>query len=45
MSYEEKMQWGKLLKSEGVSKFKANDILGAKECFIKALSFLKKMLI
>ena len=43
MTYEEKLQWGKLLKKEGVDKFKSNDILGAKECFIKALSFLKKM--
>ena len=43
LTYEEKLQWGKLLKKEGVDKFKANDILGAKECFIKALSFLKKM--
>ena len=41
MSYEEKIQWGKLLKSEGVSKFKSNDITGAKECFLKALPFLK----
>ena len=43
LTYEEKLQWGKLLKKEGVDKFKANDIMGAKECFIKALSFLKKM--
>ena len=43
MSYEEKMQWGKLLKSEGVSKFKANDISGAKECFLKTIPFLKTM--
>jgi cyclophilin family peptidyl-prolyl cis-trans isomerase/FKBP-type peptidyl-prolyl cis-trans isomerase len=43
MTYEEKLQWGKLLKREGVEKFKSDDIIGAKECFIKALSFLKTM--
>ena len=43
MTYEEKIQWGKLLKSEGVSKFKSNDIPGAKECFLKTIPFLKTM--
>ncbi len=43
MTYDEKLQWGQLLKKEGVEKFKSNDIIGAKECFIKALSFLKTM--
>ena len=43
MSYEEKLQWGSLLKKEGVEKFKSNEITHAKECFIKALSFLRKM--
>ena len=33
MTYEEKLQWGQLLKKEGVEKFKSNDITGAKECF------------
>ena len=43
LTYEEKMQWGKLLKQNGVEKFKENDISGAREYFIKALSFLKTM--
>ena len=43
MTYEEKLQWGKLLKSEGVTKFKANDITAAKECFLKSLQFMKTM--
>ena len=43
MTYEEKLHWGKLLKAEGVEKFKKDDIKGANECFLKALSFLKKL--
>ena len=43
MTYEEKLQWGKLLKAEGVEKFKKDDIIGARECFMKALPFLKKI--
>ncbi len=43
MTYEEKLHWGKLLKAEGVEKFKSGDISSAKECFLKALSFLKLM--
>ena len=41
MTYDKKLQLGKLLKSEGVSKFKSNDIMGAKECFLKSFPFLK----
>ena len=43
LTYEEKLQWGKLLKKNGVDKFKENDIQGARECFVKALSFLRYM--
>jgi cyclophilin family peptidyl-prolyl cis-trans isomerase/FKBP-type peptidyl-prolyl cis-trans isomerase len=43
LTYSEKLQWGKLLKQEGVNKFKENNISGAKEDFIKALSFLNTM--
>ena len=43
LSYEEKLQWGQLLKKEGVEKFKANEISEAKKCFINALTFLKNM--
>ena len=31
LSYEEKLQWGQLLKKEGVEKFKANEISEAKK--------------
>ena len=41
LTYEEKLQWGKLLKQDGIQKFKEKNISGAKESFIKALSFLK----
>ena len=43
MTYDEKLHWGKLLKSDGVQKFKSGDITNAKECFLKALSFLKSV--
>ena len=43
LTYEEKLQWGQLLKKEGVEKFKADDLIGAKDCFMKALNFLKTM--
>ena len=43
LTYEEKIQWGTLLKQNGVQKFKENDISGAKDYFIKALNFLKTM--
>ena len=43
LTYGEKLQWGKLLKQNGVEKFKENDIPAARECFVKALSFLKTM--
>ena len=43
MTYEEKLQWGRLLKKEGAEKFISGDIMGAKECFVKALTFLKTM--
>ena len=43
MTYEEKLHWGKILKAEGVEKFKKDDIIGAKECFLKALPFLKNI--
>ena len=43
LTYEEKLQWGKLLKQNGVEKFKENDISEAKKCFLNALSFLKTM--
>ena len=43
LTYGEKIQWGKLLKQNGVEKFKENDIPGARDCFVKALSFLKTM--
>ena len=43
LTYAEKLQWGKLLKQNGVEKFKENDIPAARECFVKALSFLKTM--
>lgn len=43
MTYDEKLQWGQLLKKESVEKFKSDDIIEAKECFIKGLSFLKTM--
>ena len=43
LTYDEKIQWGQLLKQNGVQKFKENDISGAREYFIKALSFLKTM--
>ena len=43
LTYEEKIQWGTLLKQNGVQKFKENDISGAREFFIKALNFLKTM--
>ena len=43
LSYEEKLQWGQLLKKEGVEKFKANEISEAKKCFLNALTFLRNM--
>ena len=43
LTYEEKLQWGKLLKQNGVEKFKENDISEAKKCFLNALTFLKSM--
>ena len=43
LTYEEKLQWGKLLKQNGVEKFKDNDIQEAKKCFLNALTFLKSM--
>ena len=43
LTYEEKLQWGKLLKQNGVEKFKDNDIQEAKICFLNALTFLKSM--
>ena len=43
LTYKEKLQWGKLLKQNGVEKFKENDISEAKKFFLKALSFLKTL--
>ena len=43
LTYEEKLQWGRLLKQNGVQKFKENDISSARDYFVKALSFLKTM--
>ena len=43
MTYEEKLQWGKLLKVDGVQKFNEGNYSEAKERFLKALTFLKSM--
>ena len=43
MTYEEKLAEGKKLKDEGVEKFKAKDIAGARDLFTRAIAYLETM--
>ena len=43
MTYEEKLAEGKKLKGEGVEKFKAKDIAGARDLFTRAIAYLETM--